>query len=116
MELTHAYEEMAPESVRQTRTRMGPAFAWFDMRDTCQMLAHVHNAEIEIGDGYSRWINRCINGSKNRQLSRRNRAAVAPSPSGTAPESAKGLPVYSIDHEVGSLIRPLPRHSSHFAG
>jgi len=89
---------------------------WFDMRDTCQMLAHVHNAEIEIGDGYSRWIGRCINGSKNRQLSRRNRAAVAPSPSGTAPESAKGLPVYSIDHEVGCFIRPLPRHSSHFAG
>ncbi len=27
MKLTHAYEEMAPESVRQTRTRMGPAFA-----------------------------------------------------------------------------------------
>ncbi len=30
--------------------------------------------------------------------------------------SAKGLPVYSIDHEVGFFIRPLPRHSSHFAG
>jgi hypothetical protein len=77
------------------------------MRDTCQMLAHVHDAEIEIGEGYSRWIG---------QLLRRNRAAVAPSPSGTAPESAEGLPVYSIEHEVGSFIRPLPRHSSHFAG
>jgi hypothetical protein len=37
----------------------------------------------------SRWLGRCNNGSRNRQLSRRNRAAVAPSPSGTAPESAK---------------------------
>jgi hypothetical protein len=24
---------------------------WFDMRDLGQMIAHVHDAEIEIGDG-----------------------------------------------------------------
>jgi len=24
---------------------------WFDMRGTCQVLAHVHDAEIEIGEG-----------------------------------------------------------------
>jgi len=38
------------------------------------------------------------------------------SAAGAALESAKGLPVYSIDHEAGFFIRPLPRHSSHFAG
>src|SRR5216683_416483 len=31
-------------------------------------------------------------------------------------ENTKLLPVYPIDHEVGFFIRPLPRHSSHFAG
>src|SRR5260370_40828288 len=38
MELTHAYEEMTPESVRQTGTRMGPAFAskrWIVAADRC---------------------------------------------------------------------------------
>jgi hypothetical protein len=42
--------------------------------------------------------------------------APVESATGAALESVKGLPVYSIDHEVGFFIRPLPRHSSHFAG
>ncbi len=72
MKLTHRFAELTPEKRPQNPHMDGTGLRfetaspkpkpiisvkcpgcgqWFDMRDLRQMLAHVHDAEIEIGEG-----------------------------------------------------------------
>jgi GAF domain-containing protein len=86
--------------------------------DDCLASARALTAAAELCAGASAWM-RTAEKSRAKRGSKKVRTAHG---SGTPPdvsaalESVKSLPNYSIDHEAGFFMRPLPRHSSHFAG